>query len=123
MCFARNFSTQTPNAVDLSTKCHPGKSVSGRRELKYVQILSQNTQGLNTDKEEMILDVMKQKNILPTQFKKLGELEAKSPRNMAITSSSMARNPNPTEKAVCLVVLPSSSVPPLFGLGSQQDRV
>jgi hypothetical protein len=63
MCLARHFSTQTPNAVDLSTKCHPGKSVSGRRELKYVQILSQNTQGLNTDKEEMILDVMKQKNI------------------------------------------------------------
>ncbi len=63
MCLARHFSTQTPNAVDLSTKCHPGKSVSGRRELKYVQILSQNTQGLNTDKEEMILDVMKLKNI------------------------------------------------------------
>ncbi len=66
---------------------------------------------------------MKQKKKLSTQFKKLGELETKSPRNMAITSSSMARNPNPTEKAVRLVVLPSSSVPPLLDLGSQQDRV
>ena len=64
MCLARPFSTQKPNAVDLSTKCHPGKSVRGRRELKYVQILSQNTQGLNSDKEEMILDVMQQQNIL-----------------------------------------------------------
>jgi len=63
MCLARPFSTQKPNAVDLSTKCHPGKSVRGRRELKYVQILSQNTQGLNSDKEEMILDVMQQQNI------------------------------------------------------------
>ena len=63
MCLARHFSTQTPNAVDLSTKCHPGKSVSGRRELKYVQILSQNTQGFNEDKEEIILALMQQKNI------------------------------------------------------------
>ncbi len=59
MCLARHFSTQTPNTVGLSTKCHPGKSVRGRSELKYVQILSQNTQELNSDKEEMILDVMK----------------------------------------------------------------
>jgi hypothetical protein len=63
MCFARHSSTQKPNAVDLPTKCHPGKSLRGRRELKYVQILSQNTQGLSSDKEEMILDVMRQHNI------------------------------------------------------------
>ena len=63
MCLARHLSTQKPNAVDLSTKFHPGKSVRGRRELKYVQILSQNTQGLSLDKEEMILDLMQQQNI------------------------------------------------------------
>jgi hypothetical protein len=51
MCLARHSSTQKPNAVDLPTKYHPGKSLRGRRELKYVQILSQNTQGLSSDKE------------------------------------------------------------------------
>jgi hypothetical protein len=48
----------------LSAKYHPGKSARrGRRELKYVQILSQNTQGFNEDKEEIILALMQQKNI------------------------------------------------------------
>ncbi len=63
MRLAHYSSTQKPNAVDLPTNCHPGKSVSGNSELKYVQILSQNTQGLSSDKEEMILDIMRQHNI------------------------------------------------------------
>jgi hypothetical protein len=57
------FSTQKLNAVNLSIKCHPGKSFRARRVLKHVQILSQNTQGLNIDKEEMILDIMQQQDI------------------------------------------------------------
>ena len=64
MCLARPFSTQNSNAANLSAKYHPGKSARrGRRELKYVQILSQNTQGFNEDKEEIILALMQQKNI------------------------------------------------------------
>jgi hypothetical protein len=34
-----------------------------RSELRYVQILSQNTQGLNEDKEEITLAIMQQKDI------------------------------------------------------------
>jgi ferredoxin len=56
MCLARLSSTQNTNAASLSVKSNPGKSVRGRRELKYVQILSQNTQGFNADKEEIILE-------------------------------------------------------------------
>ena len=63
MCLARHSSTKKPNAADLPAKYHPGKSVRGRRELKSVQILSQNTQGFNGDKEEIILALMQQKNI------------------------------------------------------------
>jgi hypothetical protein len=63
MCLARPSSTQNSNAANLSVKSNPGKSVRGRRELKYVQILSQNTQGFNEDKEEIILALMQQKNI------------------------------------------------------------
>ena len=58
MCLARHSSTQKSNSADLSAKPHPGKSVRGRRELKSVQILSQNTQGFNVDKEEIILGLM-----------------------------------------------------------------
>ena len=63
MCLACLSSTQNTNAACLSVKSYPGKSVRGRRELKYVQILSQNTQGFNVDKEEIILALMQQKNI------------------------------------------------------------
>ena len=63
MCLARPSSTQNTNATGLSVKSNPGKSVRGRSELKYVQILSQNTQGFNADKEEIILAFMQQKNI------------------------------------------------------------
>ncbi len=55
MCLARLSSTQNNNAASLSVKSNQGKSVRGRRELKYVQILSHNTQGFNADKEEIIL--------------------------------------------------------------------
>ena len=63
MCLARPSSTQKSNATNMPVKSNPGKSVRGRRELKYVQILSQNTQGFNEDKEEIILALMQQKNI------------------------------------------------------------
>ena len=63
MCLARLSSTHKSNAANMSVKSNPGKSVRGRRELKYVQILSQSTQGFNEDKEEIILALMQQKNI------------------------------------------------------------
>ena len=63
MCLARLSSTQNNNAASLSVKSNPGKSVRGRRELKYVQIMSQNTQGFNADKGEIILALMQQKTI------------------------------------------------------------
>jgi hypothetical protein len=63
MCLACPYSTQNTKAASLSVKSYPGKSVRGRRELKYVQILSQNAQGFNADKEEIILALMQQKNI------------------------------------------------------------
>jgi hypothetical protein len=45
-------------------KVDQNESMLARRsELKYVQILSQNTQGFNADKEEIILALMQQKNI------------------------------------------------------------
>ncbi len=51
MCLARPFSTQNTNTASLSVKSYPGKSGCGRREPKYVQILSQCTQGFNADKK------------------------------------------------------------------------
>ena len=64
MCLARPFSMQKSNAANLSAENHPGKSARrGRRGLKYVQILSQNTQRFNEDKEESILSLVQQKDI------------------------------------------------------------
>ena len=85
MCLARHSSSQKLNAADLSAKYKPGKSVRGRRELKYVQILSQYTQGFNEDKEEIILALMQQKTYLLMLYKKPGGLVMKSLKSTVTT--------------------------------------
>ena len=95
MCLARHSSTQKLNAADLSAKYKPGKSVRGRRELKYVQILSQNTQGFNEDKEEIILALMQQKNIFAYAtllHKKPGGLGMKFRKSTATTNEEQSEN-------------------------------
>ena len=54
MCLARPSSTQNSNAANMTVKSNTGKSVRGGCELKKVQNLSQNTQGFNEDKEEIL---------------------------------------------------------------------
>ncbi len=87
MCLARPSSTQKSNAANMSVKSNPGKSVCGRRELKYVKKLSQNTKGYNEDKEEIILALMQQKFVRKTYlhmlYKKPGDLAKRSPKNTA----------------------------------------
>ena len=62
MCLARHSSTQKLNAADLSAKYNQANRFAGAVNW-YVQILSQNTQGFNEDKVEIILALMQQKSI------------------------------------------------------------
>ncbi len=58
----------------MSVKSNPGKSVRGHCQLKYVQILSKNSQVFNEDKEEIILALMQKKIIFACAFQETWRL-------------------------------------------------
>ena len=122
MCLARHSSTQKLNAADLSAKYKPGKSVRGRRELKYVQILSQNTQGFNEDKEEIILALMQQKNIFAYAIQetwRLGNEISEKYGYYIVQHGSDSMPPKGHHRAAWL----SFSALMRFKLGSKQDQM
>ena len=69
---------QKPGVAGLSVDKNPDKSAHRRREPNYVQILSQNTRGFDNDKEEMVLALMRQKNIFAYAIQETWKLGVKS---------------------------------------------
>jgi hypothetical protein len=125
MCIACPFCTQKSNAANLPAENHPGKSARrGRRELKYVQILSQNTQGFNEDKEEIILALMQQKNIFAYAIQetwRLGsDISEKYGYYIIQHGSDSIRTP---KKVIHRAASQSSSALMQSELGSKQDHV